>query len=69
MAPRVFDLVAEKLNELPVKSRNPLWRLYCYLYFNDAHYGGEFQRPQQQMAVDLGMSLKSVNAGLKTLIE
>lgn len=65
----VFDLAMEKLLTLPMKSRNPLWRLYCYMYFNDAHYGGEFQRAQEQMAIDLNMSLKSVNSGLKKLID
>lgn len=39
------------------------------MYFNDAYYNGEFQQPQEQMAISLKMSLNSVNKGLKKLIE
>lgn len=65
----VFDVVMLKINELPKKSRNPMWRLFSYVYFNDAHFNGEWQEPQEQMAINLTMSLAYVNRGLKKLIE
>lgn len=63
-----YDLVMTNINALPMKSRNPLWRLFCYVYYNDAYYNGEWQQPQEQMAIELKMSLPSVNRGLKQLI-
>lgn len=68
MPHHVFDEVMEKINSLVTKSRNPMWRLFSYVYFSDAYFGGEFQMPQEQMAIELTMSLSWLNRALKQLI-
>ena len=64
----VFDLLMEKINTLPMKSREPMWKFYCYLYYNDAKYGGEYQQSQEQMAKELGMGRNLISRALNTFI-
>lgn len=69
MPVHVFDAVMMKINSLNMKSRNPMWRLFSYIYFNDAYYNKEFQMSQEQMAIELKMSLSWLNRALKQLIQ
>ena len=56
------------LEPMHPRSREPLCRLYCYIYFNDNHFNHAFQRPQYEMAAELGMDVVDINKGLQKLI-
>lgn len=65
----VFDAFVCWLDEKSstLQGKDALLRMYCYLYFNCSVYQDGFQLSQEQMAIELGTSLKLVNSRIKLL--
>lgn len=66
---RVFEKVMRFLEPMHPKSREPIFRLYCYIYFQDSFYYHQFQRPQYEMAAELGIDVVDINCNLQKLID
>lgn len=65
----VFDSFLFWLDEVAhtIHAKEALLKFFCYMYFNASLYGGEFQLSQEQMAIELGTTIKLVNRRLKLL--
>lgn len=65
----VFDSFLSWLNEVAhtIHAKEALLKFFCYMYFSASLYGGEFQLSQEQMAIELGTTVKLVNHRLKLL--
>ena len=68
MPMQTFEKVMKFIGTAPSKSREPLMRLYCYIYFQDAFFSHQFQRSQYDIAAELRMDLSDVNRRLQLLV-
>lgn len=57
-----LDTVAATLN-----AKEALLKFYCYMYFHAGQFQGEYQQSQENIAIELGTTVKLVNKRLKQL--
>ena len=65
----LFQEMAVKMDGMSLLTKNALWRTYCYIYYMDGKFGGKFQYSQEQMAKELGTSIKYLNQAIRRFEE
>ena len=65
----VFDMFIVWLDTVAAtfNAKEALLRFYCYMYFHAGQFQGEYQQSQENIAIELGTSVKLINQRLKLL--